>query len=49
MIVRESKRWIRFLKTTAIGGLIVLLPLIVLSALIAQVASIIAGLEPTLE
>ena len=49
MIVRESKRWIRFLKTTAIGGLIFLLPLIVLSALIAQVASIIAGLEPTLE
>ncbi len=48
MIVRKSRRWIRFLKTTAIGGLIFLLPLIVLSALIAQVASIISGIEPTL-
>ncbi len=40
MIVKKSKRWIGFLKTTAIGGLLFLLPLIVIGALISQVASI---------
>lgn len=41
MIVKKSKRWIRFLKTTAIGGLLFLLPLIVLGALISQITPIV--------
>jgi uncharacterized membrane protein len=39
--VKKSKRWISFLKTTAVGGLLFLLPLIVLGALVSQVAPII--------
>ena len=41
MIVKSSKRFINFLKTTAIGGLLFLLPLIVLGALVGQIAPII--------
>ncbi len=41
MIVKKSKRWIRFLRTTAIGGLLFLLPLIVLGALASQLAPIV--------
>jgi uncharacterized membrane protein len=38
MIVKKTRRSIQFMKTTAIGGLLFLLPLIVLAALISQVA-----------
>jgi uncharacterized membrane protein len=44
MIVKKSKRWIGFLKTTAIGGLLFLLPLIVVGAIVSQVAPIIYNL-----
>ena len=44
MIVKKSKRWIRFLRTTAIGGLLFLLPLIVLGALAAQLAPIVTSI-----
>lgn len=43
MIVRKSKRFINFLKTTAIGGLLFLLPLIVLGALFGQIAPIVVS------
>ena len=43
MIVRKSKRFINFLKTTAIGGLLFLLPLIVLAALFGQIAPIVVS------
>lgn len=41
MIVKKTRRSVQFLKTTAIGGLLFLLPLIVLAALISQVAPIL--------
>jgi uncharacterized membrane protein len=41
MIVKKTRRSIQFLKTTAIGGLLFLLPLIVVAALITQVAPIL--------
>ena len=41
MIVRKTRRSIQFLRTTAIGGLLFLLPLIVLATLISQVAPIL--------
>lgn len=44
MIMKKSKRWIRFLKTTAIGGLLFLLPLIVLGALASQLAPVVTGI-----
>lgn len=44
MIVKKSRRWIQFLKTTAIGGLLFLLPLIVLGALAAQIAPILSSI-----
>ena len=41
MIVRKTRRSIQFLRTTAIGGLLFLLPLIVLATLISQIAPIL--------
>lgn len=41
MIVKKTRRSVQFLKTTAIGGLLFLLPLIVVGALISQVAPIL--------
>ncbi|MCH2203627.1 MAG: DUF502 domain-containing protein [Fuerstiella sp.] len=43
MIVKKSKRFINFLKTTAIGGLLFLLPLVVLGALVGQIAPIVVS------
>lgn len=48
MIVKKSKRWISFLKTTAIGGLLFLLPLIVLGALVSQVAPLVMSIKDAL-
>ena len=48
MIVKKSKRFINFLKTTAIGGLLFLLPLIVLGALIGQIAPIVISIASAL-
>jgi uncharacterized membrane protein len=48
MIVKKSKRLINFLKTTAIGGLLFLLPLIVLGALIGQVVPIVVSVASAL-
>ncbi len=48
MIVKKSKRFINFLKTTAIGGLLFLLPLIVLGALIGQVVPIVVSVASAL-
>lgn len=48
MIVKKSAKAIGFLKTTAIGGLLFLLPLIVLGALIGQVAPIVLTVAETL-
>ena len=45
MIVKKSKRLIAFLKTTAIGGLLFLLPLIVLGALVGQIAPIVGAVS----
>jgi uncharacterized membrane protein len=45
MIVKKSKRLIAFLKTTAIGGLLFLLPLIVLGALVGQIAPIVVAVS----
>ena len=44
MIVKKSKRFVNFCKTTAIGGLLFLLPLIVLGALIGQVAPLVVSI-----
>ena len=44
----KSNRMIRFLKTTAIGGLLFLLPLIVLGALIGQIVPIVLSVAATL-
>ena len=41
MIVKKTRRSIQFLRTTAIGGLLFLLPLIVVAALVSQVAPIL--------
>ena len=41
MIVKKTRRSIQFLRTTAIGGLLFLLPLIVVVALVSQVAPIL--------
>ena len=41
MIVKKNRRSIQFLRTTAIGGLLFLLPLIVVAALVSQVAPIL--------
>ena len=41
MIVKKTRRSIQFLRTTAIGGLLFLLPLIVVAALASQVAPIL--------
>ena len=48
MIVKKSRRFINFLKTTAIGGLLFLLPLIVIGALIGQIVPIIASVAELL-
>ena len=48
MIVKKSKRFINFLKTTAIGGLLFLLPLIVLGALVGQIAPIVVTVASAL-
>mgnify|MGYP000209073565 CR=1 FL=1 len=48
MIVKKSKRFINFLKTTAIGGLLFLLPLIVLGALVGQIAPIVVSVASAL-
>lgn len=48
MIVKKSKRFINFLKTTAIGGLLFLLPLIVLGALIGQIAPVVISIASEL-
>ena len=48
MIVKNSKRFINFLKTTAIGGLLFLLPLIVLGALVGQIAPIVVSIASAL-
>jgi uncharacterized membrane protein len=48
MIVKKSRRAIGFLKTTAIGGLLFLLPLIVLGALIGQVVPIVLSVAEAL-
>lgn len=49
MIVKKSRRFINFLKTTAIGGLLFLLPLIVLGALIGQLVPIVGSIKSALE
>lgn len=41
MIVKKTRSSIQFLRTTAIGGLLFLLPLIVVAALVSQVAPIL--------
>ena len=48
MIVKKSKRFINFLKTTAIGGLLFLLPLIVVGALVGQIAPIVVTVASAL-
>ncbi|MGI9471395.1 MAG: hypothetical protein ACR2NZ_07690, partial [Rubripirellula sp.] len=48
MIVKKSRRFINFLKTTAIGGLLFLLPLIVIGALIGQVVPIVTAVATAL-
>ena len=48
MIVKKSKRFFNFLKTTAIGGLLFLLPLIVLGALVGQIAPIVVTVASAL-
>ena len=48
MIVKKSRRFINFLKTTAIGGLLFLLPLIVLGALIGQLVPIVTSVATAL-
>lgn len=48
MIVKKSKRFINFLKTTAIGGLLFLLPLIVLGALVGQIAPLVLSVASAL-
>ena len=48
MIVKNSKRFINFLKTTAIGGLLFLLPLIVLGALGGQIAPVVVSITSAL-
>jgi uncharacterized membrane protein len=48
MPIDQSKKAFGFLKTTAIGGLLFLLPLIVLGALIGQVVPIVLSVAETL-
>ena len=48
MIVKKSKRFINFLKTTAIGGLLFLLPLIVLGALVGQITPLVVSVASAL-
>lgn len=48
MIVKNSKRFINSLKTTAIGGLLFLLPLIVLGALGGQIAPVVVSITSAL-
>ncbi|MDB4653943.1 DUF502 domain-containing protein [bacterium] len=48
MIVKKSKSFINFLKTTAIGGLLFLLPLIVLGALVGQIAPLVVSVASAL-
>ncbi len=46
--MNHASRTIRFLRTTAIGGLLFLLPLIVLGALIAQIVPIVISIAEVL-
>lgn len=48
MVLKRASNFIKFLKTTAIGGLIFLLPLIVIGALIGQIAPIVMSIATSL-
>ena len=48
MVIKHASNLIKFLRTTAIGGLLFLLPLVVIGALIGQIAPIVMAVAETL-